>query len=247
MIAIKSNKKRLNIFVHLPVLVLAHVLLLTFANNKFVSRMFSFGSHYEPAYCVLLNNVFLSFYEFLCPSFVLNLALYYLLLLWTIITGTVVRNGHSAALGTFFLTSSTVTLISGPSVPVLRLQHSVRLREVPRLVGAGKAGCTSAFASQNIFFLSLTSVYLLLAGVEGPWFPMITLGYSRKLIGTHLDQGPTCRRDLYLTTHNTHNRQISVTPVGLEPAIPASELPQTYVLVRAVMGIGSQKHTVLNW
>lgn len=79
--------------------------------------MFSFGSHYEQAYCVLLDDVFLSFYEFLCPSFVLNLVLYYLLLLWAIITGTVVRNVHSDALVTF-LTTPTVTLISGPSVPV---------------------------------------------------------------------------------------------------------------------------------
>ena len=33
------------------------------------------------------------------------------------------------------------------------------------------------------------------------------------------------RRDLYLTTHNTHNRQTSMPPVGFEPAIPAGEQP----------------------
>ena len=30
---------------------------------------------------------------------------------------------------------------------------------------------------------------------------------------------------LYLTTHNTQNRQTSMLPAGFEPAIPASERP----------------------
>ena len=34
-------------------------------------------------------------------------------------------------------------------------------------------------------------------------------------------------RDLYLTTHNTIKRQISMPPVGFEPTIPASERPQS--------------------
>jgi len=38
------------------------------------------------------------------------------------------------------------------------------------------------------------------------------------------------RRDLYLTTHNTHNRQTSMPPVGFEPTISAAERPQTYAL-----------------
>ena len=33
------------------------------------------------------------------------------------------------------------------------------------------------------------------------------------------------RRDLYLTTHDTHNRQISMPPVGFEPTISAGERP----------------------
>jgi len=32
-------------------------------------------------------------------------------------------------------------------------------------------------------------------------------------------------RDLYLITHNTHNRQISIPPVGFKPTIPQNELP----------------------
>jgi hypothetical protein len=37
-------------------------------------------------------------------------------------------------------------------------------------------------------------------------------------------------RDVYLTTHNSHNRQTSMSPVGFEPTIPAGERPQTYAL-----------------
>jgi len=48
-----------------------------------------------------------------------------------------------------------------------------------------------------------------------------------------LDEWSARRRDLYLTTHNTHNRQTSMPPVGFEPTISAGERPQTYVLDRA--------------
>ena len=42
---------------------------------------------------------------------------------------------------------------------------------------------------------------------------------------TPLDEGSAHRRDLYLTTHNNHNRQTSMPPTGFEPAIPAGERP----------------------
>jgi len=35
-----------------------------------------------------------------------------------------------------------------------------------------------------------------------------------------------------------HKNQTAVSPVGFEPAIPASEQPQTYALKRAATGIG---------
>jgi hypothetical protein len=56
---------------------------------------------------------------------------------------------------------------------------------------------------------------------------------------TPLDEGPTRRRDLYLTSHNTHKRQTSMPPVGFEPTILVSELPKTHALDRAATGIGS--------
>ena len=55
---------------------------------------------------------------------------------------------------------------------------------------------------------------------------------------TPLDEWSARRRDLYLTTHNTHNRQTSMPPVGFEPTIPASERPQTYALDRAATETG---------
>jgi hypothetical protein len=42
---------------------------------------------------------------------------------------------------------------------------------------------------------------------------------------TPLDEWSARRRDLYLTTHNTHNRQTSMLPLGFEPTIPVSERP----------------------
>ena len=48
----------------------------------------------------------------------------------------------------------------------------------------------------------------------------------RSTVGrTPLDESSARRRDLYLTTHNTHNRQISTPPVGFEPTISAGERP----------------------
>ena len=55
---------------------------------------------------------------------------------------------------------------------------------------------------------------------------------------TPLDEWSARRRDLYPTTHNTHNRQISMQAVGFEPTIPASERPQIYALDRAATGTG---------
>jgi len=55
---------------------------------------------------------------------------------------------------------------------------------------------------------------------------------------TPLDERSARCRDLYLTTHNTHNRQTSMSPVGFEPTISEGERTQTSVLDRVVVGIG---------
>ena len=45
---------------------------------------------------------------------------------------------------------------------------------------------------------------------------------------TPLDEFPVRRRDLYLTTNNTQNKQTSMPPVGFEPTTLAGARPQTY-------------------
>ena len=55
---------------------------------------------------------------------------------------------------------------------------------------------------------------------------------------TPLDEWSARRRDLYLTTHNTHNRQTSIPPVGFEPTISAGERSQTCALDRAATRTG---------
>jgi hypothetical protein len=55
---------------------------------------------------------------------------------------------------------------------------------------------------------------------------------------TPLDEWSARRTDLYQTTHNTHNRQTSMLPVGFKPTISAGERPQTYTLDRAATGTG---------
>ena len=59
-----------------------------------------------------------------------------------------------------------------------------------------------------------------------------------KVDRTPLDEWSVRRRDLYLTTHNTHNRQTSMPPVGFEPTISAGERPQTYALDRSATETG---------
>jgi len=51
--------------------------------------------------------------------------------------------------------------------------------------------------------------------------------------GTPLDEWSARRRDLYLRTHDTHNRQISMPPVGFEPTISAGERP--HFAIRCVL------------
>ena len=56
----------------------------------------------------------------------------------------------------------------------------------------------------------------------------------RSTVGrTPLDEWWARRRDLYLTTHDTHNRQISMPPVGFEPTISAGQRPQAAQLLRS--------------
>jgi len=46
------------------------------------------------------------------------------------------------------------------------------------------------------------------------------------------------RRDFYMTTHNTHKRQTSMSRAEFEPTFPAGERPQTHSSDRAVNAVG---------
>ena len=66
----------------------------------------------------------------------------------------------------------------------------------------------------------------------------------RNTVGrTPLDEWSARRRDLYLTTHNTQNRQTSMPKVGFEPTFSAGERQQTYALDRTATGTGIDRHT----
>jgi hypothetical protein len=69
----------------------------------------------------------------------------------------------------------------------------------------------------------------------------ITLNDTNTIGKTPLNEGSARRRDPYLTTHNTHQRETSMPPARFEPANPASELSQTYTLNRVVRGIGTSR------
>ena len=70
----------------------------------------------------------------------------------------------------------------------------------------------------------------------------------RSTVGrTPLDERSARRRDLYVTTHNNHNRQIAMPPVGFEPTISAGEWPQTYALDRTATGTGNYYNIIILW
>jgi len=73
----------------------------------------------------------------------------------------------------------------------------------------------------------------------GPHYRGFTITLRHTTLGkTPLDEWSTHRRDLYLTTHNTHNKQVSLTSAGFQPAIPSSERPQTQALDCTATGTG---------
>ena len=66
--------------------------------------------------------------------------------------------------------------------------------------------------------------------MEHPFLMFLDHAQRRSTVGrTPLDERSAHRRDLYLTTHDTHNRQISMPPVGFEPTISAGERPQANI------------------
>jgi hypothetical protein len=78
------------------------------------------------------------------------------------------------------------------------------------------------------------------SGPRPPHYRVFTITLRYTTVGrTPLDEGSSRRRDLYLTAHTTHKRQISMHNVGFEPTIPESERPQNDALDRAATRIGT--------
>jgi hypothetical protein len=66
---------------------------------------------------------------------------------------------------------------------------------------------------------------------------LITHSDIQKIGRTSLDEGSAHRREVYPTTNNTHKREIDMPPAGFEPAIPATQRPQTHTLSCDATGI----------
>jgi len=99
--------------------------------------------------------------------------------------------------------------------------------------------------SNNTITINFTyfSFYLAPQPPSGPGPPYsrgFTITLRRITVGrTLLDEWSARRRDFYFITHNTHNKQTSMPPVGFEPIISAGDRPQTYALDRAATGTGT--------
>ena len=84
-------------------------------------------------------------------------------------------------------------------------------------------------------------------GARPPHYRGFTSTLRHTTLGkTSLDEWWAWRRDLYLTTHNTHKRQVSMPPAEFEPAISASERTQTNACERAATGNGATYLVTLN-
>ena len=92
--------------------------------------------------------------------------------------------------------------------------------------------CLIEFNFLNLTLRRLMSyIYIYM---EHPFLMFLDHTQRRSTVGrTPLDEWSARRIDLYLTTHDTHNRQISMPPVGFEPKISAGERPATARLLKS--------------
>ena len=87
----------------------------------------------------------------------------------------------------------------------------------------------------SIFFYSAASS----SRQRRPHYRGFTITLRHATLGrSPLDEWSARHRYLYLITHKTHRRLISMPLAGFEPLIPASERPQTHAFRRAATGIG---------
>jgi len=139
------------------------------------------------------------------------------------------------------------------SVPNIN-HHTARIQSTKRLTRQfSPQFCTATLLGPNFLLSALFSNTICRTFVFFPpwcfdpmpghgiplWDFTITLIGHTTLGRTPPDECSARRRDLYLTTHNTHKRQTSMPPVGFAPAIPASERSQPHALDCAAAGTGT--------
>jgi hypothetical protein len=122
-----------------------------------------------------------------------------------------------------------------------------------RLYSTPKTSVCPRFEADHV----LSSFFFLLNspqwGTASSFMKFVDHTQRRTTFGRNpLEEWSARRRDLYLTTHNSHNRQTSMPPVGFEPAIPAAERPQTHALDCGATGtiiviIGRKKYGSTWW
>jgi hypothetical protein len=98
---------------------------------------------------------------------------------------------------------------------------------------------------QRVFKWIQTHAYLILQlcffygmiAPSGPGPPHYR-GFTITLGRTPLDEWSAQSRDLYLTIHNTHKRQISMPPGGIRARGPSNERPQIHALDCTATAVG---------
>jgi hypothetical protein len=111
-----------------------------------------------------------------------------------------------------------------------KIETATQLHPFPRLRSSGDTSLTLShvFVKSRLFLLfpvgHLLPTHYTCWGLLSHFFTL-----RRSTLGrTPVDERSAHRRDVYLATHSTQNRHISMSTAGFEPAIPKSERPQTY-------------------
>ena len=127
--------------------------------------------------------------------------------------------------------------ISGRSRRDFSLLHSVQTGSGAVSVGVKPLVCVADPSSHASFFFFVRQPSV----GHGLFIHEVSQSHTQwhtKVGRTPLDEWSARRRDLYLTTHNTHNRQTSMPPVGFEPTISAGKRPPAHALDRTATGTG---------
>ena len=106
------------------------------------------------------------------------------------------------------------------------------------------------YSRNNVFPLTLRLLIYIYIYIyiymKHPFLMFLDHTQRRTIVGrTPLDEWSARRRDLYLTIHDTHNRQISMPPGGFEPKISAGERPNN--ACKQQMGFNSAFKGFILW